>query len=124
MNKKAGSLSKYATKAGGRLWRYRFDGDAVDGKRQVISKQGLATRGAAFEALQVAIKEFKTGKCEPIALAAPKETVSDWLRAWLRDYAPQRCTPKTIERYHQLAGYIVNVTEGEPAPGSDASRGG
>jgi len=33
----------------------------------------------------------------------------------LRDYAPHQCAPKTIERYHQLASYILNAAEGAPA---------
>jgi integrase len=34
---------------------------------------------------------------------------------WLRDYAPTRCAPKTLERYRELAGYVLNAKEGEPA---------
>jgi hypothetical protein len=44
MKDKAGSVSKYFTKAGERLSRYRFDGDPIDGKRNVISKQGSSRR--------------------------------------------------------------------------------
>jgi integrase len=49
------------------------------------------------------------------AAPAAKETVADWVATWLRDYAPTRCAPKTLERYRQLAGYVLNAREGEPA---------
>jgi hypothetical protein len=111
---KAGSVSKYFTKSGERLWRYRFDGDPVDGKRHVITKQGFFTRAAAMTAMVDAIEAHREGKnAHPTPV--PKETVADWVRTWLRDYAPQRCQPKTLERYKELAGYILNAAEGEAA---------
>jgi integrase len=115
MKDKAGSVTKYITKTGERLWRYRFDGDPINVSRNVISKQGFKTRGAAMDALRIAIDAYRQGKTVGPLPPPPKETVADWVRAWLRDYAPQRCSPKTIERYHQLAGYILNAMEGEPA---------
>ena len=116
MRNAGGSVLKYLTRAG-RLWRYRFDADPVDGKRRMISKQGFATRGAAMTALQDAIKEYQESKTLPVSSPPPpqKETVGDWMRAWLLNYAPHQCSPKTIERYHQLAGYLLNATEGAPA---------
>jgi hypothetical protein len=41
MKNRAGSVSKYTTKGGERLRRYRFDSDPVDGKRCVISGKEL-----------------------------------------------------------------------------------
>lgn len=114
MSHSGGSFSKYVTKGGERLWRYRFDGDPIDGKRAQISKAGFPTRAAAVKACSVAIDQYRTG-----TTAGPptptKETLGDWVRAWLRDYAPQRCAPKTLERYHQLANYILDAQVGEPA---------
>jgi integrase len=113
---KAGSVTKYLTKAKERLWRYRFDADPTDdGKRQVISRQGYDTRGAAMTAMQDAIEAHRQGKIAPPPPPPPKQTVADWVRHWLQDYAPHQCTPKTVERYWQLAGYVLNATEGEPA---------
>lgn len=43
---------------------------------------------------------------------APKKTLGEWLRSWLETYAVDRCQPKTLERYRQLAGYILNAPEG------------
>jgi integrase len=115
MESKAGCVSKYSNKAGARLWRYRFDGDPVDGKRQVIGMRGFATRAAAADAMHTAMDAYRGGKATPPPPPPPKETLADWMRVWLRDYAPQRCTPKTLERYCQLAGYILDATEGECA---------
>jgi integrase len=113
MKNRAGSVSKYVTRTGERLWRYRFDGDQVEGKRLQLSKAGFSTRGAAMDAMNGAIKEYAQNKTLPITPPQAKETVADWLRMWLRDYAPHRCGPKSLERYWQLAGYILNAAEGD-----------
>jgi hypothetical protein len=116
MKDKAGSVSKYRTKTGARLWRYRFDSDPVDGKRCVISKQGFGTRGEANTAMRIAIDEYRPAKLtQTLPPPSPTETVADWVRIWLRDYAPHQCSPKTLERYQELANYLLKATEGEPA---------
>ena len=115
MKNRAGSVAKYVTRAGARLWRYRFDGDQVEGKRVQLSKAGFSTRGAATDGMYDPIKEYAQSKTLPIAAPLAVETVADWIRTWLRDYAPYRCAPKTLERYHQLAGYVLNAAEGEVA---------
>ncbi len=115
MKRRAGSISKYFTRSGERLWRYRFDGDSPDGTRQQIGKAGFATRAAAMDAIKEAVEEYKRSKTLPVAPLPAKETVADWVRTWLRDYAPHRCQPKTLERYHQLAVYVLDAKEGEPA---------
>jgi integrase len=65
--------------------------------------------------MRAAMDAFADSKSTPPLAPPPKETVADWLRLWLRDYAPQRCQPTTLQRYHQLAGYILDASEGEPA---------
>lgn len=115
MKDKTGSVSKYVTKANERLWRYRFDADPVDGKRNVISKQGFKTRGAASTAMNEAITKHFAPPAPPEPPPPTKETVTDWMRTWLRDYAPHQCAPKTLERYRELADYVIAATEGEPA---------
>jgi integrase len=115
MKNRSGCVSKYLTRTGERLWRYRFDADSVDGKRSQASKAGFETRGAAMNAMQSAVKGYELGKTLPVEPPPPPETVGEWVRAWLRDYAPHQCAPKTLERYHQLTGYVLNATEGEPA---------
>jgi integrase len=126
MKNKAGSgaVTKYTTKSGDRLWRYRFDGDPVDGKRRMISAQGFATRSEAKEKLRLAVAAYKERKELPAAAAPPpspspspppKQTLAEWVRVWLRDYAPNKRSPLTLQRYHGLAGYILDATIGEPA---------
>jgi integrase len=110
-----GSVFKYFTRTGERLWRYRFDVDPIDGRRQRVNKGGFTTRGGASDALHDAIAEYQKSKMCPPAPAPAKETVADWVRIWLRDYAPHQCQPKTLERYGQLAAYILDATEGAPA---------
>lgn len=112
---RSGSVSKYFTRTGARSWRYQFDGDPVDGKRRLVGKAGFQTRAAATEAMRAAMDAHAAGKSTPPPAPPVKETVADWLRLWLRDYAPQRCQPTTLQRYHQLAGYILDAAEGEPA---------
>ncbi|MCX6625080.1 MAG: site-specific integrase [Acidobacteria bacterium] len=42
----------------------------------------------------------------PSPPAEPEYTLNSWLQHWLDRYAPERCQPKTLERYRQLAGYL------------------
>jgi integrase len=41
--------------------------------------------------------------------------LGDWLQQWLDTYAPDRCQPKTLERYRQLAAYVVKTLSDEPS---------
>jgi integrase len=115
MKNRAGCVSKYTTKSGDRLWRYRFDADPVDGKRRQVSQAGFATRAAAMKACGDAIAEYERSKALPVPAPPSRETVADWLRVWVRDYAPQRCTPVTVQRYSSMAGYILQAENGELA---------
>jgi len=110
-----GTIWKYKARNGKRLWRYQFDGEPVEGKRCRFTRAGFCTRTEALNALYGATKSYDDNKTRPIATAQHQETVSDWIQTWLRVYAPERCQPKTLERYIGLANYIVKATEGEPA---------
>lgn len=115
MKNKGGSVWKYIARHGARLWRYQFEGDPVESKRHRFSKAGFATRNEALNALRDAIKNYGERKATPAEQPTPKETLADWVRIWLRDYAPERCQPKTLERYLGLASYVLDAREGEPA---------
>lgn len=52
MKSRAGSVTKYFTRSGERLWRYRFDAETPDGSRQQIGKAGFVNRGAATDAFK------------------------------------------------------------------------
>jgi len=115
---RAGSVTKYLTKTGTRLWRFQFDAEPKDGKRRLIGKAGFSKRADALKALYAAVEEYETSKREPTTTAPappPKETLAGWMERWFLDYAPQRCQPKTLERYRQLAAYILEATDGDPA---------
>ena len=114
MMNKGGSLWKYLARNGRRLWRYQFEAERLDGKRRRFSRAGFETRGDARSALDSAIRQYEAGKTPPTA-PAPTETLSDWVSAWLRDYGPEHCQPKTLERYRSLASYVLDAVEGEPA---------
>jgi integrase len=112
MKNKGGSVFKYVSRTGRRLWRYQFTGDPINGKRQRLGNAGFSTRAEALDALDDAIKNYVEDK-DP--RSAPADTLAEWVRAWLVDYAPERVAPKTLERYRGLASYILDATEGEPA---------
>jgi integrase len=112
---KTGTVWKYIARNGKRLWRYQFEGEPIEGKRQRFSKAGFSTRGDARNALNGAIIEYQERKELPDQPPSAKETLAEWVRIYLRDYAPERCQPKTLERYHSLASYVLDATEGEPA---------
>jgi integrase len=115
MKNKNGSVWRYTTRNGSRLWRFQFETDSLEGKRQRFSRAGFPTRGDARNALNTAIKDYQERKALPVEPPLPKETIADWMRTWLRDYGPEHCQPKTLERYHGLASYVLDATEGEPA---------
>ena len=75
------------------------------------------SRRAAMRAapLLYAINNYEARKVLSAAPQQPQETLAQWVRTWLRDYGPERCQPKTLERYHGLASYILDATEGEPS---------
>ena len=115
MRNKGGSVWKYVARNGDRLWRYQFEGDPIEGRRQRFSTAGFETRGDARTALDGAITDYETRKNAPSTTAQSKETLAEWVRTWLRDYGPERCQPKTLERYRSLANCVLGATEGEPA---------
>jgi integrase len=109
-----GSVTKYYVKGSSRpKWRYRLRlGTDENGKELREGHAGFAKEAEARDAMNARIREIATQRNVPPVLG---ETLGEWVRAWLRDYAPQRCTLKTIERYHELAAYVLDATEGEPA---------
>ena len=45
---------------------------------------------------------------DPSALVKPDpQAYAAFLQEWFREHAERNCTPKTVERYHQLAAYIL-----------------
>lgn len=115
MKNRGGSVWKYIARSGERLWRFQFEGDPIEGRRQRLSRAGFSTRADALKALDAAIGDFEQRKQFKSQPAPTQDTLAEWVRTWLRDYGPERCQPKTLERYRGLASYILDATEGEPA---------
>jgi integrase len=106
-----GCIDKYSTKGSSKPhWRYRiYRGKDAAGKKQFVIKAGFKKQGEAEDAMRAAMAELEAkDKMEPV----PKKTLGEWLRTWLETYAADRCQPKTLERYQQLAAYILNAPEG------------
>jgi len=104
-----GSVTKYAVSGSSRpKWRYRLRiGRNEHGHEIREGKGGYAKEGDAREAMQNRIAEILAQRNAPSV--PPKDsgtTLGEWLQKWLDSYAIERCTPKTRERYFQLARYV------------------
>jgi integrase len=109
-----GCVSKYKVSSSSRpRWRYRvFVGKDHSGRKVYEGEGGFAKEGDARAAMQERIEQIKTRTTAP---AASPRTLGDWLREWLDTYAVDRCQPKTLERYRQLARYVTTSPDGSPS---------
>jgi integrase len=106
-----GTLTKYRKKDGRVSWGYYFK--TGDGQ---FTKSGFATKDAASDALQDAIRK-EQGLSPATHLPAPDMSpggtkgdarpVCDYLSYWLDMHAALRCSPKTMEEYRGLAKYLA-----------------
>jgi integrase len=105
-----GSVTKYTLKGSSRPhWRYRICvGKDPTGKYLYEGRGGFAKQAEAADAVRQHIQRLKErGALPPEVLGVlPKETLGKWLTHWLDTYAVDRCQPKTLERYRQLAKYV------------------
>jgi integrase len=87
-------------------WTYAVDaGKDENGKRRQIFKGGFATKREADDALRRLLNEKDV---DPGALVKPDpQAYAAFLQEWFREHAERNCTPKTVERYRQLAAYIL-----------------
>lgn len=108
-----GSVTKYTVKGSSRpKWRYRLRlGKDESGNRLREGRGGFAKEGEAREAMDKRIGEIKARRnAPPEQPPKPAEiTLGQWLEKWLETYATQRCQPKTLERYRQLAQYVTSA---------------
>jgi integrase len=49
----------------------------------------------------------------PAPSVESEHTLRSWVQHWLDRYAPDRCQPKTLERYRQLAAYLNGTPMGD-----------
>ncbi len=99
-----GCVFKRKLPSGSITWGYSIDaGKDENGKRKQIFKSGFGTKNAAGTALRQRLNEKDDGelvKPDPTTFAA-------FIEEWLKEHADRNCTPKTVERYRQLAKYIL-----------------
>ena len=90
---------------GGRItWGYSIDiGTDANGKRLRDFKSGFALKRDAENAADERLAERKQA---PIVKPDPS-TLAAWCERWFAEFAPRRCSPKTLERYRELAAYAL-----------------
>jgi integrase len=88
------------TRRGAHSWRLKFEGgerDPTTGKRNTRTMTVRGTKKAAQAELTRLLAEVDRG----ISVDPSKITVAEYIRSWLD--APDGLSPKTLERYRQLA---------------------
>src|SRR5438128_591591 len=108
-----GSIDKYAVKTSSKArWRYRiYVGKDAAGVKQYDSHAGFEKQSAAADAMRARMDELARSADEasrpPAPLAPPEQTFGEHLIEWLENHAPQRVQAKALERYRQLARYVL-----------------
>ncbi|HEV3330502.1 MAG TPA: tyrosine-type recombinase/integrase [Bryobacteraceae bacterium] len=99
-----GCVFKRLLPSGRIVWGYSIDaGKDEHGKRKQIFKSGFDRKGDADTALRRLLNEKDGGE-----LTKPDpSTFSEFMKEWFIEHAQRNCTRKTIERYHQLADYVL-----------------
>lgn len=109
-----GSVTKYRVKGSSRpKWRFRlYSGRGTDGRKNYEGRGGFAKESEAFAEMQRRLTELRSASPAP---TCEQPTFGDWLRHWLDRYAAERCQPKTLERYSQLARYVLQKSDDSPS---------
>src|SRR6266567_5010842 len=76
-----------------------------DGRR----KQKWHTFKGTKREAQKRLAEFITEREHGTYVEPSKQTVARCFEEWLRDWAPQKAGPKTLERYVQLAAHVTRA---------------
>src|SRR4051812_23971372 len=95
-----GRITKYHKKDGRISWGYRYTTES-----RLFSKSGFATKFEASKALGAALGRHQDENGVP--RNGDTRTLAQYVTYWLDDHAALRCQPKTIERYRQLAEYLI-----------------
>jgi integrase len=99
-----GCVFKRKLPSGSITWGYSIDaGKDENGKRKQIFKSGFSREKDAAKALREKLNEKDAGE-----LVRPDPTTfAAFLTDWFKEHAERNCTPKTVERYRQLAVYVL-----------------
>jgi integrase len=91
-------------KRGERSWAFSLylGRDPNTGKQIRIFKSGFETKRAAQDARDHEVQDLR----ERRALKWSPRNIKELLDAWFKEHAEQYCSPKTLERYRQLAAYL------------------
>jgi integrase len=114
-------MSGHIVERGPNRWAIVLETRDATGKRKQRWHSFKGTKRDAQKELARLVTEREQGTyVEP-----SKQTVATYFEEWLRDWAPSRCAPKTLERYEQLARHVVNAIGGKPMQqvrGADLNR--
>ncbi len=101
-----GATYKYFLATGEARFGYIYDGPRTPGEgRNQIRVVGFETERAAIAALHGATTKQETGIARPIT--DPNQTLAEFFSGWMDEYARRKLGRKTVERYGQLADYVL-----------------
>jgi integrase len=101
-----GTVFRYFLTSGETRWGFIYDGPPKPGRpRNQINKKGFRSERDAIVALHAATTKQDTGVARPLADA--NQTLSELFKQWMTEYARRKLGRKTVERYQQLADYIL-----------------
>jgi hypothetical protein len=109
-----GSIDKYTTKGSSKPhWRYRiYLGKNEHGKKLWGARAGFEKQAEALDAMRKRIDELRASTDLATAPPTQNKTLGGWLEVWFDTYALDCCEPKTIERYRELADYLLKESDG------------
>ena len=112
-----GSVTKYNIKGSSRpRWRFRiYTGKDSAGRKLYEGNGGFGKEGEAQTAMKCRMDEIAVRNAPATPAPPPQKALGDWVQQWLDTYALDRCQPKTLERYRQLAAYLMKVPDGSPS---------
>src|SRR5260370_3753868 len=101
-----GTTYKRKLPSGRVAWCVGVDvGKDENGKRQRIFKSGFRRQADADAELMRLMQELNSG-----TLVKPDpRTVTEFMDQWIAEYATRKVTPKTLERYRELAGHVTRA---------------
>ena len=101
-----GCVFKRRLKTGRVVWAFSVDVEKEDsGRRRRVYKSGFLFQRDAEAARQRVLHELAEGL---VARPDPR-TLAQFFDQWFAEYAEYKCTPKTVERYRELANHIPAI---------------
>ena len=95
---------KVLTRKRGNWWSYRFEGAAVDGKRQWITQSHFPSQEEAYAAGIAAYQEYQNSG---LKLTPTELSVSDFLDYWIKEYCVVNLKNTTVVNYQKKIKNII-----------------